>query len=148
MSDKRHFVLQPEPHPSRKLAAAQCALQPDGAHVLFDPDPSRTLEQNCYQWPYLEGFSQQLLWPVNGEKVKMSREEWKDVLTCAFEEDVKPRLAMGLDGGVVMLGKRTSKFGKKKFAEWMTFLMAVADLRGITPVFKNGEFKKWEANHD
>ena len=138
MSDKRIFVLQPEPHASRRLAAAHCAIAPDGTHVVFDPEPGRSLEQNAYQWPYLDAFSKQLLWPANGEMVRMSPEAWKDVLTSAFEEEIKPRLAMGLDGGVVMLGKRTSQFGKRKFAEWMEFLIATAAMRGIEPVFKGG----------
>jgi len=137
MSDKRHYVLRPAPHPSRKLAAAQCELQPDGTHVTFDPDPSRTLEQNAMQWPYLAAFSQQLLWPVNGVMSKMSEEDWKDTLTAAFEKETNLRLAAGLDGGVVMLGRRTSKFGKKKFSEWIDFLQAVAALKGVVPVFKN-----------
>lgn len=118
------------------------------AHMMIDAapcdwvceikPPNRTLEQNAYQWPYLQGFSDQLQWPVNGKKVWMSKDEWKDVLTCAFEGDVNPRLAAGFDGGVVMLGKRTSKFGKKKFAEWMEWLMAAAALKGVDPVFKSG----------
>ena len=37
-----------------------------------------------------------------------------------------------------MLGRRTSKYGKKKFAEWMEWLIAAAALKGIDPVFKNG----------
>ena len=34
-------------------------------------------------------------------------------------------------GGVVMLGKRTSKFGKKKFSEWIEFLHAEAAEQGV-----------------
>ena len=74
----------------------------------------------------------------------LTKEEWKDVLTCAFEGEVYPRLAAGFDGGVVMLGKRTSKFGKKRFAEWVEWLIAAADLKGIKPVFKNGA--RWADN--
>ncbi len=98
---------------------------------------SRTLEQNCAQWPYLTGFAQQLQWPVNGKMCWMSEEEWKDVLTAAFEKETDLRLAAGFDGGVVMLGKRTSKFSVKKFSEWMEFLIAAAALKGVTPVYKN-----------
>ena len=79
----------------------------------------------------IQAFSQQLLWPVNGQMVKMTDEEWKDVLTAAFDGETNPKLAMGLNGGVVMLGKRTSKFGKKRFSEWLEFLHAVAADRGV-----------------
>lgn len=77
---------------------------------------------------------------------KLSCEEWKDILTAAFENETEPRLAAGLDGGIVMLGLRTSRLGKKKFALWMEWLMAAAALKGVEPVFKNGEHKKWVEN--
>lgn len=110
---------------------------PEG-YVCEIKEKNRTLEQNAFQWPYLEGFSKQMQWTVNGEKVWMNKDEWKDVLTCAFDGDINPRLATGFDGGVVMLGKRTSQFGKKRFAEWMEWLMAAAALKGIEPIFKTG----------
>ena len=36
------------------------------------------------------------------------------------------RLAGAVDGGVVMLGQRTSKFGKKEFSEWLEYLHYLA----------------------
>lgn len=139
--DKRVFYLVHDT--ARRLAAAQCMTAQEGYVCRIEP-PSRTLDQNAYQWPYLEGFSQQLLWPVNGEMVKLTKDEWKDILTCAFEEETKPRLAMGFEGGgMVMLGRRTSQYGKKKFAEWMEWLMAASALKGVEPVFKDGQHKRW-----
>ena len=61
----------------------------------------------------------------------MTADEWKDVLTAGFRKE-QARLAMGLDGGVVMLGQRTSKFVKSEFSEWLEFLHATAALRGVT----------------
>lgn len=90
----------------------------------------RTPEQNKAQWPILEAFSKQIKWPVNGEMVYMTPEEWKDVLTAAFKQETV-RLAAGLDGGVVMLGQRTSKFKKSKWPQWMAFLNATAAMRGV-----------------
>jgi len=98
--------------------------------VLEIKDEGRSSEQNAAMWPILEAFSRQLKWPVNGQMVHMTAEEWKDVLTCAFRGET-PRLAMGLNGGVVMLGLRTSKFGKKEFSEWLDFLKATAAMRGV-----------------
>lgn len=136
MNDKRSFILQPSPHPSRKLAKQAIDEAPDGYAVVVK-ESTRTLDQNAAQWPYLEGFSRQLEWPVNGQMCKLTPEEWKDILTSAFEKETNPRLAMGLDGGVVMLGKRTSQFGKRKFSEWYEFLMAAAALKGVVPVYKH-----------
>lgn len=142
MTDKRVYYLVHET--ARRLAAAQCMTAQEGYVCRIEP-ASRTLDQNAYQWPYLEGFAQQLQWPVNGEMVWLSKEEWKDILTCAFEEEVKPRLAIGFEGaGMVMLGRRTSQYGKRKFALWMEWMMAAAALKGVTPIFKDGEHKRWE----
>jgi hypothetical protein len=33
---------------------------------------------------------------------------------------------MGMDGGMVMLGQRTSGFSKKEFSDWLEFLHATA----------------------
>lgn len=120
---------------ARKLAAELCMTVPDGWIAVFS-EPTRTLDQNADQWPYLQGFADQLQWPVNGQMVWMTKEEWKDVLTAAFEQETV-RLAQGLNGGVVMLGSRTSHFGQKKFREWMEFLRATAALKGVEPVYAN-----------
>jgi len=98
--------------------------------VLVGEIDNRTLEQNSAQWPILEAISEQMKWPVNGELVKITPEEFKDILTAAFYNETV-RLAQGWNGGVVMLGKRTSKFGKKKFSEWLEFLHAAAAERGV-----------------
>ena len=93
-------------------------------------DETRSLEQNDLMWAILSDFSRQLLWPVDGQMVKMDPEEWKDVLSAAFRKE-KVRLAMGLDGGVVMLGMRTRKMSKKTMSEFIEFLQATAALRGV-----------------
>lgn len=92
--------------------------------TLFDM--ARTSYQNAAQWPILTAFSKQKKWSVNGELVYLSEEDWKDLLTCAFEVDTGPRVAAGINGGVVMLGHRTSRYGKKKFSQYLDFLQATA----------------------
>lgn len=127
VSERRVFILA---HPTARANAIEAVrAAPEGMCVSIR-EVTRTLDQNAAQWPILEAFSQQLQWPVNGQMVHMSAEEWKDVLTAAFQRETA-RLAMGLDGGVVMLGQRTSKFGKRKFGEWLEFLHAVAAQRGV-----------------
>ena len=103
---------------------------PEGFAVTV-AEASRTLDQNAAQWPILQAFAEQLQWPVNGRMVAMTPDEWKDVLTAAFRRETA-RLAMGLDGGVVMLGARTSQMGKKEFSEWLEFLNATAADRSIS----------------
>lgn len=98
--------------------------------VLTLAPETRTQAQNRLMWPLLTCFAKQLQWPINGQMVYMTPDDWKDVLTAAFKGE-SVRVAMGLDGGVVMLGQRTSKFSKKEFGEWIEFLYATAALRGV-----------------
>lgn len=114
---------------ARNNAILEVSNAPDG-YIVSVGEPTRTLEQNSAQWPYLDAFSKQLKWPVNGKSVTMTPDEWKDVLTAAFQAETV-RLAMGLDGGVVMLGMRTSQMSKVRFGEWLEFLIATAAMRGV-----------------
>jgi hypothetical protein len=98
--------------------------------VVTVAEPTRSAEQNAAQWPILQAFAEQLKWPVNGEMAKLTAEEFKDILTAAFKRETA-RVAMGLDGGVVMLGVRTSEMGKREFSEWLEFLHSTAALRGV-----------------
>lgn len=128
MSEPRTFILA---HQTARRGAMQCVADaPDGWCVIVKPK-TRSLEQNAAQWPILEAFSRQLKWPVNGEFVHMTKEEWKDVLTAAFKQE-RVRIAMGLDGAVVMLGQRTREFSKAEFSDWLEFLHATAAIRGVS----------------
>ena len=106
------------------------AMQASRRWILTIKPETRSQAQNRLMWPILQEFSKQLEWPINGHMVKMEPDDWKDVLTAAFKRETV-RLAMGLDGGVVMLGQRTSKFTKAEFSEWTEFLYATAAARGV-----------------
>ncbi len=124
----KRFVLVHQQ--ARSNAAAFCHEAPEGS-VVDVKEPNRNLEQNALSWVILQAFSEQLLWPVNGIMEKLTPGEFKDVLTAAFKKETSPRLASGLDGGVVMLGVRTSKMSKREFSEWLEFLHAVAAIKGV-----------------
>lgn len=121
------FVLHDESIRARALKYL-CEV-PLGMVVEFRR-PKRTDSQNNAQWPILRCFSKQLVWPVNGQMVKMTEKEWKMVLTAAFHNETV-RLAAGLNGGVVMLGDRTSEFDVEKFSEWLEFLHSIAAEREV-----------------
>lgn len=124
---KQVFIMA---HDTARRNACEAVKNAPEGHVVTIGEPTRTLEQNAAQWPILDAFSEQLQWPVNGRMTQMTADEWKDVLTAAFRKE-QARLAMGLDGGVVMLGSRTSKFIKTEFSEWLDFLNATAAERGV-----------------
>ena len=114
---------------AKKAACREVLAAPEG-HIVTLAEPTRNLDQNAAQWPILEAFAQQLDWPINGVMSKITADDWKDILTCAFRNE-QPRVAMGLAGGMVLLGQRTSKFGKREFSDWLEFLWATANERGV-----------------
>lgn len=125
---KRTIILA---HQTARMRAAQAVAESPEGYVVTISEPTRNLEQNSLLWVILTAFSRQLEWPVNGKFVRLTPDEWKDILSAAYRKE-SARLAMGLDGGVVMLGMRTSQMGKREFAEFIEFLQAVAADRGVT----------------
>lgn len=126
---KRTFVMPiGRPNAMREVQAA-----PDG-YIVTVSEPTRTLEQNAAQWPYLAGFAAQKQLCINGSMHWVTDEDWKDVLTAVYSGEL--RMAM-FDGKVIMLPQRTSKMGKKVFGEWMDFLIAMAAQSGIEPIYKS-----------
>lgn len=105
-------------------------LQAGNRWVLTIKLETRSQAQNRLMWPLLTCFADQLEWPVDGKFTKLEPADWKDILSAAFKGE-SVRLAMGLNGGVVLLGQRTSKFTKAQFAEWIEFLYATAADRGV-----------------
>ena len=97
--------------------------------VVID-ELTRNNEQNALMWSLLECFSKQLQWVVNGQLVYLDSEEWKDILSAAFKNETQ-RIAMGLDGGMVMLGMRTSKMTKPEFSEFIEFIYSVGAERNV-----------------
>ena len=125
--DKRTFKLA---HEAARSTALECVRNAPDGHVVVVSEPTRSLDQNAVQWPILDSFAKQLDWPVNGESKKISAESWKDILTAAYRNE-HPQIAAGLNGGMVLLGQRTSKFSKREFSDWIEFLYSVAVDRGV-----------------
>ena len=131
MSDKRVFKLVHAQ--ARRLAAEAVRQAPEGYCVTIS-EPTRSLEQNAAQWPYLEGFATQKQLCINGVMQSVTRDDWKDVLTGCWNGET--RMA-AFDGKVIMLPQRTRSMGKKVFSDWLEFLIAMAAQSGVTPVYKS-----------
>jgi hypothetical protein len=71
---------------------------------------TRSLASNAMMWSCLTDISKQIVWHDN----KLSPEEWKDVLSAALK---KQKIVPGIEGGIVMLGSRTSKMTRKEMTE-------------------------------
>ena len=102
--DEIHFAL--------KWASATLKqwLAENGEASLFVGEPRRTLDQNSKMWPMLGDISKQVQW--HGQHLKDF--EWKDVFTAALK---RYRAIPGIDGGIVLLGMRTSRMTKRELSE-------------------------------
>lgn len=94
----------------------------DGDIQITAMDVIRSLDQNAKMWPMLQDFANQVPMVINGATVMGDAHDWKALLTSAFDTDT--RMALGLRGGFVMLGARTSKYDKRKMADFITFMYA------------------------
>lgn len=133
---KERFIIERKnPQSAQVLARAQRALDAaarDRDVMVVLDEVKRTLDQNAAMWPALTDFAKQVAWPVtqrDGSVKQATPDDMKDVLTAAFEEET--RMAPGLRGGFVMLGARTSKYSKRKMADFLTFLRAEGNDRGV-----------------
>jgi hypothetical protein len=107
---------------TKLLAINAIKLSPDG-YVFSDPKPAtRSVIQNDKMWAMLTDVSKQVPWPVNGVMQKLPPEDWKAIITASLETE--NRMAMGINGGYVMLGKSTSKMSIKEMNDVIDFLFA------------------------
>ncbi|MDZ5615025.1 recombination protein NinB [Achromobacter xylosoxidans] len=124
--DKQVFVLS---HPlARRNAAQACASAPDGYRVEIKPK-TRTTAQNDMMWSILTDISRQVQFVVNGALVNIEPEEVKDVLTAGLRQEM--RMAMGLNGGVVMLGQRTSRMSVRDMTQLIELAYAFGNEKGV-----------------
>jgi hypothetical protein len=121
-------------HDEARARACQAVREAPEGYAVAISEPTRSLDQNAAQWPYLAGFAQQKQLCINGVMEWATDEDWKDVLTGCWKGEM--RMA-AFDGRVIMLPQRTSKMGKKVFSSWMEFLVAMAAQSGVEPVYKS-----------
>jgi hypothetical protein len=115
--------------PQVRQNAIRAIMQaPDNFRVELR-ERTRTLDQNSVMWSCLTDLSKQVRWPVNGRLEWMTPEEWKDVITASLHQENK--IAQGIRGGFVMLGRSTSKMGVKAMIEVIDFCHAFGDERGV-----------------
>ena len=128
---KQTFIMAHDLARQRAIQAVKDA--PDGYAVTVG-EPTRTLDQNAAQWPYLAGFAAQKRLCINGAMEWVTDDDWKDVLTACWNGEM--RMA-AFDGKVIMLPQRTSQMGKKVFSTWMEFLVSMAAQSGVEPIYKS-----------
>lgn len=113
---------------ARNNAAAAVMQAPENWRVEIKPR-TRSLDQNALLWSLLTDLSKQVQWPVDGQMVSLSAEEWKHVLSAGLKRH--QRVAMGIDGGFVVLGQSTSKMTIAQMAELIELIYAFGAERDV-----------------
>jgi hypothetical protein len=90
---------------------------------------TRTLDQNAKMWAMLTDIARQIPWIVNDRLQTMTAEEWKDVLTASLTGEL--RVARGIDGGIVLLGLRTSRMTIRRMTLLIELMLAFGSERGV-----------------
>lgn len=124
--DKQVFVLSS----SQVRRNAVLAVMEAGDNMRVEIKPrTRSLAQNDLLWSILTDISRQVDFVVNGALTKVSPEEVKDILTASLRRET--RMAMGIDGGMVLLGQRTSKMTVGQMSELMELAWAFGGEKGV-----------------
>lgn len=110
------------PH-NRATLRQQLDQSPDG-WIVEIREPTRSLSQNALMWEVLTAISNQVNW--YGQK--LTKDEWKDVLTASLK---KQKAVPGLDGGFVVLGARTSKMTIKEMSDVIELAYAFGAEHGV-----------------
>jgi hypothetical protein len=84
----------------------------------------RSINQNRMMWANLEDIAQQVTW----YGVKLTKDEWKDVLTAALK---KQKVVPGIEGGFVVIGARTSKMTVPEMTELIELSTAFGTQQGV-----------------
>ena len=139
----RTFILQPMPHPSRRLCAEYVMQAPDGHWVTFS-EPKKKREQEEKYHAQIGDIAKQCDYHLR----KLSRESWKRLLVEAFvnvmrdqakaqgKPDPFPRggaLLPSLDGlRIVQVEVLTRDFTVSQASEFIEYLYAFGADRGVT----------------
>jgi hypothetical protein len=84
----------------------------------------RSSEQNRMMWANLSDISNQVNWHGH----KLTKDEWKDVLTAALK---RQKVVPGIDGGFVVLGYSTRNMEVAEMNELIELSYAFGTQQGV-----------------
>ncbi len=113
---------------ARRSACEAIMSAPENYRVEIR-ERNRSLDQNALLWKLLSILSESLQWPINGKTEKLTADEWKDILSASLDQE--NRIAQGIRGGFVMIGKRTSKMTVRQMTELIELIYAFGAEHGV-----------------
>lgn len=114
---------------TRQRAHRDIDAAPDGFFFAPPVEPTRTLDQSAKLHAMLADVARQVKWPVNGQLERLSIDDWKAVIVASLMQE--KRMAAGVRGGFVILGKRTSSMTIREMSECIEFLYSFGDEQGV-----------------
>ncbi len=90
---------------------------------------TRSTDQNSMLWRLLTITAHNVPWKVNGTETLLSPEDWKDIFTASLHQE--NRIARGIRGGMVMLGRSTSVMSVPAMVELIEFIYSFLAEQGV-----------------
>lgn len=112
----------------RNIAIEAIRNAPDGSFVEVKPS-TRSIEQNRLMWRLLTITARSVPWTVNGEQQMISPDDWKAIFSSSLHSE--NRIAKGLRGGLVMLGRSTSRMTVQQMTDMIEIIYSFLAERGI-----------------
>lgn len=101
----------------------------DAVITVAEKVDKRSSQQNRLMWELLGQIAQRKQWPVDGRLQWLEPEEWKDILSAGLKRH--QRVAMGIEGGFVILGQRTSRMSVQEMTDLIELIYAFAAEQGV-----------------
>ncbi len=111
------------------LIATELALTGAVEVIVCRAKSKRTLEQNALMWAMLGDIAKSVPWAVDGVSQYIDSEDWKDIFTAALRQEM--RVAQGINGGIVLLGRRTSRMTIAEMSDLIELMNAFCAERAI-----------------
>jgi len=125
------FILQPLPHPSRRLCAEWAMQAPDGWAATFK-EPRRNTEQNAKFHAICSDLAKsQLQWAGK----RRTADQWKVLLVSGHATATKEGAEMvpGLEGEFVNVRESTALMSVKRSSSLIEYALAFCAMQGLEP---------------
>lgn len=113
----------------QRIKAIEAVKQAPEHYVVEIKPRTRSIDQNALLWRLLTITANNVPWMVNGKQTMLSPDEWKDIFTASLHQE--NRIAKGLRGGLVMLGRSTSKMSIQEMTDLIEVIYAFLSEKGI-----------------